>query len=101
MIRPGSLTHARILPSLLLIAIVASSLALNLTNIGFPLGYHYDEPKKVGFVQTSTQDFQHPILMLQIVRALNSRLRLTEAQAVGELGRIASAFEGACAVIAL
>jgi 4-amino-4-deoxy-L-arabinose transferase-like glycosyltransferase len=47
--------------------IMMLSLGLNLWNNNFPLYYHADEAKKVFFIQHATQDFKHPIFMLQIV----------------------------------
>lgn len=56
---------------LAVVAIFALSLTLTWTNNNFPLGYHFDEPKKVTFIITGEQDFHHPILMLELVRWAN------------------------------
>jgi 4-amino-4-deoxy-L-arabinose transferase-like glycosyltransferase len=70
-----------------LAAILLLSLSLNLWNNDFPLGYHIDEPKKVNFILTGTQDFYHPILMLQTVRVSNALLGLEDSYQVAVLGR--------------
>jgi hypothetical protein len=52
----------------LLIIIVAGAFALNVYNIGFPVGYHADEYKKAVFIAENRQDFMHPLLLLQLAR---------------------------------
>lgn len=83
-----------------LAVIIIASAYLNVFNNGFPLGYHYDEPKKVRFVKTDTQDFHHPILMLQLTRVVNSVWQATDDQAVVILGRTIVGVCG-CAVVML
>jgi hypothetical protein len=65
---------ARLLAHLALAGILALSLALNLSNAGFPLEFHADEPTKIEFIKAATSDFHHPLLMLQLAAAgvLNS-----------------------------
>jgi len=63
------------------------SAGLNLYNNTFPLGYHYDEPKKVRFVKSGDQDFHHPLLMLQIVRIANRVLGYRDDHKIVVLGR--------------
>ena len=82
-----------------LTVIAAASLALGLWNNDFPLGYHPDEVKKVGFIATGTQDFHLPILLLQLTRAANVFARLEGGQEIVELGRAVSAVAGACIVV--
>ena len=47
------------------------SLALYTINNNFPLYFHADELKKLDFVLQGTQDFKHPILLLQLARIAN------------------------------
>ncbi|NOT25512.1 MAG: phospholipid carrier-dependent glycosyltransferase [Acidobacteria bacterium] len=76
--------------------ILGLSACLNLANLGFPFAFHADEPIKVDFIQRSTQNFNHPLLMLQLVRGANVIMGLTDAQAIAVLGR---ALVGLCASI--
>jgi hypothetical protein len=80
--------------------IILASAYLNSFNNSFPLGYHYDEPKKVRFVKTGTQDFHHPILMLQLTRLVNSVWKATDDQTVVILGRTIVGICG-CTVVLL
>ncbi|MDP1563824.1 MAG: glycosyltransferase family 39 protein [Pirellulaceae bacterium] len=80
---------------LAVVAIFALSLALNWTNNNFPLGYHFDEPKKVTFIITGEQDFHHPILMLELVRWATQSGTSRTSQEVVELGRTIMAIAGA------
>jgi len=82
-----------------LAVITSASLALNLWNNDFPLGYHPDEVKKVEFIATGTQDFHHPILLLQLARTANAVAGREGAQEIVELGRAVSAVAGACIVV--
>ncbi len=50
-----------------LLPILMLSACLNLWNNEFPVGYHFDEPKKARFLETHERDFRHPILMLNAV----------------------------------
>ncbi len=54
-----------------LVFLVSVSVALNTAAINFPLRYHIDEPKKVGFVLRGSPDFRQPILMLQLGKLAN------------------------------
>jgi len=80
---------------LALLAVFALSLVLSSTNHNFPLGYHFDEPKKVNFVLTGEQDFHHPILMLELMRWANQWQTSRTPQEVVELGRTIMAIVGA------
>jgi hypothetical protein len=75
-------------------AVFGLSLVLNMNHHDFPLGYHFDEPKKVMFVLTGEQDFHHPILMLELVRWANQWGTRRTAQEVVELGRTIMAIVG-------
>ena len=65
---------------------LAFSACLYLWNNNFPIGYHGDEGKKIHFALTNTQDFQHPLLLLQAIRAVNVFLNL-DPPGVALLGR--------------
>ncbi len=58
---------------------------------GFPLGFHYDEPKKVQFILDGHQDYRHPLLMLQIVRLANAFAGFSDEHSVVVLGRTTTA----------
>ena len=74
--------------------LLLASLFLYLHNNDFPLGYHPDEVKKVAFIQSGSQDFYHPILLLQSVRSLNAFLHFNDPQQIAEVGRLVSALAG-------
>ncbi|MGD9855024.1 MAG: ArnT family glycosyltransferase [Planctomycetaceae bacterium] len=82
-----------------LLVLLAGSLNLSLWNNDFPLGYHYDEPKKVDFIREGWQDFHHPLLMLQIARAANAVLRFEDPFDVVVLGRTTTAFAAVLLVL--
>jgi hypothetical protein len=63
------LHHVALLTHFAVAGILALALVLNLSNLGFPLAFHADEPTKIEFIEGGTQDFHHPLLMLQLVRA--------------------------------
>lgn len=65
----------------------------------FALGIHHDESKKVDFLLHNKQDFKHPILMLQSIRAALSDFGAEHSeQEVANNGRYVSAFYGALAM---
>jgi 4-amino-4-deoxy-L-arabinose transferase-like glycosyltransferase len=66
-----------------------------------PLGIAWDEPTKVQDVLENTQNFQHPILMLQIVRLANLFVGASEPVGVLWLGRAAAAVSGGLLVFAV
>ena len=82
-----------------LLLILLFSLALNLWNNHFPQHYHYDEPKKVRFVRDSTQDFKHPLLMLQVVRTARAAFGIEGEGPILLAGRTMSAICGMLAVL--
>ncbi len=61
---------------------------------GVPIGVPFDEPLKVQFVLTGTQNFQHPILMLDIVRFANLFVGASDPESVTQLGRLIAACSG-------
>ena len=63
-----------------------------------PLAQQSDEPKKAHFVITGSQDFLHPILMLQVVRFANFFFGHGDVIAVVGLGRAVAAVFGALTV---
>lgn len=83
---------------ILLFFILIFSLILNLYGNTFQLGYHADESAKVRFVLTNTQNFKHPIFILQVPRAINSFLQLQSPLQVAILGRTTTAFFGTAIV---
>src|SRR5688572_33141037 len=78
------------------LAILGLSACFNLTNLGFHFTFHADEPIKVEFIQHWTQNFYHPLLMLQLVRGANMVLHLTNPLDVAVLGR---SLLGLCATV--
>ena len=80
------------------LALIALSFALIFAGIRFPLGYHGDEPKKVGFILTGEQDFHHPILILQLGRVANLVARRIDPQQVVLVGRAVSLVAGLATV---
>lgn len=85
----------------LLILLFLCSFALNSYNNEFDYRLHCDESKKVNFIMNGTQDFKHPILMLQMGRIINTFTGYDNEQDVATASRYASAFMGACLVIAI
>lgn len=59
-----------------------------------PLGVAFDEPLKVNFVLKGKQNFQHPILMLQLVRLASFLAGTSDKESVFALGRLAAAASG-------
>lgn len=80
-------------------AILILTSALNFYNLDFPLQLHGDEPKKVGFILENVEDFRHPILMLQVARALNRVAQIAEPEKLIVLCRAISAFFGVVVVL--
>lgn len=74
-----------------LVVVLAGSLSLNLHQNGFPLGWHFDEPRKVRFIQEHEQNFFHPVLMLQVGRVAAVFVQPDDAQSVVEMGRTLTA----------
>lgn len=82
-----------------LAGILGLSLVLNLSNAGFPLHFHADEPTKIEFIRTGTQDFHHPLLMLQLVRAVRVFLQVTTDQDLVVVGRVLMGLSGVASVL--
>lgn len=94
------LPRIRLAHGWILLAILGVSAWFNLTNLDFPPGFHGDERSKVQFIQQGTQNFRHPILMLQLVRAVNLPLNLSTELDLAILGRALMAI-GATATVLL
>ena len=84
---------------IILVFILCLSLFLNLYNNDFPLGYHPDEIFKIHSIKTDMYSFTHPILMLQVVQALNLFFDFSKEQDLVWLGRISSALFGTLIVL--
>lgn len=82
-----------------LAGILGLSLVLNLSNAGFPLNFHADEPTKIEFIRTGTQDFHHPLLMLQLVRAVRVFLQPATDQDLVVVGRVLMGLSGVASVL--
>ncbi|MCG6157240.1 ArnT family glycosyltransferase [Rubinisphaera margarita] len=78
--------------------ILLFSFLLNSWNNDFPLGYHGDEPKKARFILDGTQDYHHPILILQLSRIGNAILGFEEESGAVLIGRFVSALAGTAIV---
>lgn len=90
---------ARLLAHLPLAGILALSLALNLSNAGFPLPFHADEPTKIEFIKAGTSDLHHPVLMLQLARAARWWLQPASDQELVEVGRALMGLSGVASVL--
>jgi len=77
-----------------LAAILLLAAVLNSTHADFPFELHPDEGTKVGFVRTGTQDFKHPLLLLQLVRGMRRLAPTDDPQKIAEMGRMLSAVAG-------
>lgn len=86
---------------ILLWAVLSGSVFLNLQGNGFPLGYHVDELKKVSFIKHGTQDFMHPLLMLQLSRLAVGFLGEWDDQAIVEIGRCINGLAGVAIVVCI
>jgi predicted membrane-bound mannosyltransferase len=64
-------------------------------NLDFPLGYHGDEVKKVGFVKSGTADFHHPLLLLQLTGLTSRGLGSKTDTEIVLAGRIVSVISAA------
>jgi len=74
------------------------SLVFNLYSNDFELGYHADEYKKVKSILTNTQEFKHPLLMLQVVRLANRVFDVDSRTDIVILGRTTTAIFGSLIV---
>jgi hypothetical protein len=91
---------ARFVPLLLALGIAALFAALLLGTLDFSLGTHGDEKSKIYAVLRHTNNYKHPLLMLEIVRAANALAGLADRQALVELGRACAVIAGALGVFA-
>ena len=90
----------RAVPLVLALAIAAAFAAILLGTVDFPLRTHADEPSKALAVITHRNNYAHPILMLELVRAANAFAGLADQQAVVELGRAIAVLIGAASIVA-
>lgn len=81
------------------IGIILVSICLNTYNNEFPLGFHGDEGKKARFVAKGIEDFQHPLLMLQVGRIANFFSGYTDHHQVISVCRNMSALFGTLIVL--
>ena len=84
--------------TVVLLLILAIAAGLNFYGIDFPLGYHPDETIKVHFIQNNSQNFFHPIFILQVVRTANLIFGLQSEQQIAILGRATTALMGVAIV---
>jgi hypothetical protein len=82
------------------VALAAAAVVAWLSAMDFPLGTQPDEPSKVRAVLMGPSRDLHPILMIQLARAANFFLGLTDPQSVVELGRAFSALAGGALIVA-
>mgnify|MGYP001791595064 CR=1 FL=1 len=83
---------------IVLLLILAIAAGLNFYGIDFPLGYHPDETLKVYFIQNNSQNFFHPIFILQVVRTANLIFGFQSEQQIAVLGRATTALMGVAIV---
>jgi hypothetical protein len=65
-----------------------------------PLGVPWDEPRKVLQILSNTNEFNHPLLMLQIVRLANVWAAANDSVSILDLGRTMAALSGGLLVFA-
>ena len=96
----GASGQASASPAFLLAALLLSGLAGLAFHIApqLPYGVAFDEPLKVYFVKEGTQDFHHPVLMLQLTRFANLFIGAGDEPSILAVGRAAAAFSGALLV---
>lgn len=91
---PSTFGETAALAAVLLLAAV-----LNFTHAAFPFELHPDEGTKVGFIRTGTQDFKHPLLLLQVVRGMKRLAPTDDPQRIATMGRTVSAVAGLALLI--
>lgn len=87
------------LPSLALVLISVAWFVFSTYENNFPLGYHFDEPKKVLFVLRNTQDFYHPMLLLQVCKVVTLMFGASDPNTIAWVGRLISAVSGGFAIV--
>ncbi len=97
---PAERDRAAAIALLLAAAVAALFAGVMLNAIDFPLGTQPDEISKVNAILSGDNNFAHPMLMLEVVRAANWLAGLTDPQAVLELGRACGVLAGGLAVLA-
>jgi hypothetical protein len=68
--------------------------------IDYPLGTSPDEPYKVRAVLTGESQHYHPLLMINIARAINAVMGLAEPQSIVVLGRVLSCIFSGLLIVA-
>jgi 4-amino-4-deoxy-L-arabinose transferase-like glycosyltransferase len=85
---------------ILAIIVAGSFVGVLLGTVDFPLGTNPDESGKVFLILTGQNTSNHPILMLQFVRAANLVAGVSDPQSVVELGRRCAVIAGGFALVA-
>ena len=93
--------NERLRRSALTLALFVLALMLFSFNGTFQLGLNSDEVLKVRALMMGHYQYSHPLLMMEATRLATSLLRITDPQAIVEVGRQLSAFLGAMGVAAL
>lgn len=79
--------------------LLASLFGLYVYNNDFKLGFQPDEPKKVRYILNDGYDFQHPMLILQTVKIVNSIPNYTDEQNTVVLARYTTAVYATLSVL--
>jgi hypothetical protein len=87
-------------PAFVVVLLAIAAILVWLWSRHFPLGVHFDEPFKVDSVLRGPSTFNHPLLMIDLVRAANAVIGLTTPQSIVELGRGFAALAGGTLIIA-
>lgn len=82
------------------IALAGAAVLAWLSALDLPLGVNPEDPFKVQAALTGANRYQHPLLMIHLVRAASAFWGLTDPQAVIELGRAFAALAGGGLVVA-
>lgn len=85
---------------ILALVIAAAFVGVMLHALDFPLRTHADEASKVDAILKGGNNFAHPLLMLELARAVNAFAGLTDPQSLVELGRSLAVLAGGLAVFA-
>ncbi len=85
---------------ILALVIAAAFVSVMLHAVDFPLRTHADEASKVDAILKGGNNFAHPLLMLELARAVNGFAGLTDPQSLVELGRSLAVLAGGLGVFA-
>jgi hypothetical protein len=96
----GELMRAPHIATWVATAVAVCATTIFFCNIDYPLGTHFDESTKVKAVLTGEWSHYHPLLMIDIARAINAMARLTEPQSVAMLGRALACLSSGLLLIA-